>query len=394
MKTSLLTILTICTFSLSRVSAQNYDEGKVGNYDLPKILITTAGETVSSVKKWEEIRKPELLTLFEENIYGQMPKTFDNIQFKTEKTDRQAMGGKAILKEVSIKVSNRGESVTLNLVMFVPAIRKAPVGAFLLINNRSKKNTSASRDTISGFWPAEQVIDAGYAIASFHYSDAAPDNKDTYQNGVLRLYPEQLKRDDGMKAIGAWAWAASRVMDYLQTDKDIDAQKICIVGHSRGGKASLWAAAEDKRFAICFSNCSGNSGAALSKRNFGETIAKINETFPHWFNNNYKKYDHNEQLLPVDQHMLIGLIAPRPVYVTNASRDLWADPTGTFLAMKEAEPVYKLYEKNSHLPGQPPALDRPLQTPPLGYHNRTGDHDMTFYDWTQFVKFADNYFKK
>jgi dienelactone hydrolase len=280
------------------------------------------------------------------------------------------------------------------VVLFVPNKRSRPAPAFLLINNRSRRNTAASRDTISGFWPAEQVIESGYAIAAFHYSDAAPDNKNTYQEGVLRLYPELAKADNGMKAIGAWAWAASRVMDYFETDKDIDSKKVGVVGHSRGGKASLWAAAEDNRFAICFSNCSGNTGAALSKRNFGETVARINTVFPHWFNTNYKKFNNNEQALPVDQHMLIALVAPRPVYATNASEDLWADPTGTYLALKHAEPVFALYHQKSRLPANPPALDTPIVHPPLGYHNRTGKHDLTFYDWQQYVRFADAYYAK
>lgn len=373
--------------------AQNYDESKVGSYILPDPLKTQDGKTVSNSKDWEKTRRPEILSLFEDHVYGKMPAGYDKISYQVTHQDKAAMGGKATLKEVEITVTERSESIKINLILFVPNKRKGPVPAFVLINNRGKRNTSASRDTISGFWPAEQVIESGYAISAFHYSDAAPDNKNTYQNGVLRLYPELAKDSNGMKAVGAWAWAASRVMDYLLTDKDIDSGKIAVVGHSRGGKAALWAAAEDQRFAICFSNCSGNTGAALSKRNFGETVAIINTAFPHWFADNYKKYNDNEQALPVDQHMLIALITPRPVYVTNASKDLWADPTGTFLAMKHAEPVYALYKEKSQLPDTPPTLDTPIIQPPLGYHNRTGIHDMTFYDWAQFVKFSDAYYK-
>jgi pimeloyl-ACP methyl ester carboxylesterase len=197
-----------------------------------------------------------------------------------------------------------------------------------------------------------------------------------------------------MKAIGAWAWGASRVMDYFEKDKDIDAKKVAIVGHSRGGKASLWAAAQDQRFAICVSNCSGNTGAALARRQFGERINRINASFPHWFNNNYKKYNNKENDLPVDQHMLIALVAPRPLYATNASKDLWADPKGTFLSLKNAEKVYALYGLKSGLPSNPPGINEPITQSPLAYHNREGEHNLTAYDWSNFIKFADDHYKR
>jgi len=377
-----------------RLHAQNYDESKIASYELPEILRSNSKNKITSSKDWESIRRPEIVSLFEEHVYGTMPKKFDRISFNTRNENKKAMNGKATLKEVEITVLNNGQAAVINLVLFVPNQLKKPAPAFLLINNRGKNNTSTSRDTISGFWPAEQVIAAGYAIAAFHVNDAAPDNKNTFQNGVLKLYPAHLKEDNGMKAIGSWAWAASRVMDYFEQNKEIDASKITVVGHSRGGKASLWAAAQDTRFAICVTNCSGNTGAALSHRKFGETIERINTSFPHWFNNNYKKFNNNEQALPLDQHMLLALMAPRPVYVTNASEDLWADPKGTFMAEKEAEAAYKLYNLKSALPVNPPALNTPIVKPPLGYHIREGKHDLTAYDWTQFVKFADNYFKK
>ncbi|MEJ7675396.1 MAG: prolyl oligopeptidase family serine peptidase [Chitinophagaceae bacterium] len=237
------------------------------------------------------------------------------------------------------------------------------------------------------------MIDSGYAIAAFHVEDAAPDFKDRYQNGVLQLYPEQLTAANGMKAIGAWAWAASRALDYFETDKAIDAKKVFIVGHSRGGKAALWAGAQDQRFAMVFSNCSGNTGAALSRRQFGETVKVINTRFPHWFANNYKKYNDNENALPVDQHMLIALIAPRPVYVTSASKDLWADPKGSYLSLKHAEKVYALYKKPSALTQTPPAINHPIIRSFLGYHNREGIHNLTAFDWNNFIRFANYHYK-
>lgn len=219
-------------------------------------------------------------------------------------------------------------------------------------------------------------------------SDLAPDHKDSFMNGVLRLYPQQLQASNGMRAIGAWAWGASRVMDYFERSGDVDPKKVAIVGHSRGGKASLWASAQDERFAMCVTNNSGNTGASLSRRNFGETVAAINNRFPHWFTPNYTKYNDNEESLPVDQHMLVALTAPRPLYATNASEDLWADPLGTYLALKNAEKVYALYGVRTALPANPPAIEKPITNSALAYHNRQGIHDLTPYDWRNFVAFA------
>jgi len=390
-----LVLLATCFFIfLIQAKAQfNYDEEKVPPYTLPDVLETVNGQRVANKTLWEKARRPEILGLFENEVYGKTPKGYDSIRFITTNENAAAMEGKAHLKEIKILVYNKHKSVDINLVLFTPNDVKGAAPAFLLINNRSSRNTAPARDTLSGFWPAEMVIDKGYAIAAFQVGDAAPDNKNHYKEGVLQLYPEQVNAPNGMKAIGAWAWAASRVMDYFEQDPAIDRKRVAVVGHSRGGKTSLWAAAQDQRFAMCFSNCSGNTGAALSKRWFGETVGRINTSFPHWFSDNYKKYNDNEAALPVDQHMLIALVAPRPVYATNASKDLWADPTGTFLAMKNAEGVYALYGMDSKLPDAPPALNDPTVRTPLGYHNREGKHDLTPYDWTNFIRFADDYYK-
>ncbi len=372
----------------------NYDESKVPAYTLPDVLKSSDNKTIKNKKAWEKIRRPEVLTLFENNIYGQVPKSFEDIRFTVLSEDKNSMNGKAHRKEVLIEVYNKNKSVRINLILFTPNNAVKPSPAFLLINNRGKENTDPSRKIISEFWPAEVVIESGYAIAAFHVSDLAPDNKDEFMNGVMQLYPEQLNADNGMRAIGAWGWGASRVMDYFETDSQIDKKRVALTGHSRGGKASLWAAAQDQRFAICITNCSGSTGAALARRQFGERVRRINTSFPHWFNTNYKKYNDHEELLPVDQHMLISLIAPRPVYATNASEDLWADPTGTFLSLKNAEEVYTLYGLKSKLPNVPPGLNTPIIESPLAYHNREGKHDMTVYDWKQFIKFADYHFGK
>lgn len=388
--------VTLSFFLLSifiRVEAQNgfranYDESNVPPYTLPDVLKTSANVSVKNKASWETIRRPEIITLFEDNVYGQMPKFYSRLSYRITNEKTGAMGGKATLKEILIEVVNNNRPVQINLVLFVPNQPRRPVPVFLLINNRGKENTDPTRTKQSDFWPAEMVIDSGYAVAAFHVSDLAPDDTATYATGVLQLYPDQLTATNGMKAIGAWAWGASRVLDYLEKDAAVDAKKVVVVGHSRGGKASLWAAAEDQRFAMCVTNCSGNTGAALSHRRFGETIGQINTTFPHWFARNYRKFNNNEDALPLDQHMLLATIAPRPLYATNASNDLWADPTGTFLSLKHAEKVYALYGLDKKLPSRPPAVNQAVAGSGLGYHNREGEHDLTAYDWRNFIQFA------
>jgi len=395
MKTLLIILLAVTflnTLRAQNADEANYDESKVPEYTLPELLVTGANKPVRNRKTWEKVRRPEILRLFEDNVYGQMPKQYDSIKYRVTHEDRAAMQSRALLKKVLIEVFNNSKSVKINLILFVPNNVKKPVPVFLLINNRGKENTDPERKTKTEFWPAEQVVDSGYAIAAIHVSDLAPDDKINYVNGVLQLYPEQLGADNGIKAIGAWAWGASRVMDYFETDNDINADKVALVGHSRGGKASLFAAAEDQRFALCISNCSGNTGAALARRQFGERINRINTVFPHWFNENYKKYNSNEAMLPVDQHMLVALIAPRPVYATNASQDLWADPTGTFLSLKHAEEVYRLYGLKSNLPSTPPGPNQPMIQSPIAYHNRQGEHNLTIYDWENFIRFANYHY--
>lgn len=398
-------ILLSCGFNATQVFAQktdkfmgeivNYDETTVPQYTLPDVLQTIKGKQVKNKSIWEKERRPEIISLFKQNVYGQTPGSFDSIRFELNRKVPDAMSGKASLKELTIHIWNKGKQVAIPVVLFVPNDRKKPAPVFLLINNRGKRNTDPSREVKSTFWPAELAIEKGYAIASFHVGDAAPDKKDAYQHGVLdQLYPELLTREDGMKAIGAWAWAASRVMDYFETDKDIDARKVALVGHSRGGKTSLWAGALDTRFAMIFSSCSGSTGASLARRQYGETISLINKQFGYWFAGTYNKFSHHENDLPVDQHMLIALMAPRPIYTTNAVEDRWADPRGSYLSLVNALPVYNLYGKQTAISPEPPPVNTPIINSTIGYHFRSGIHDLNVYDWENFIRFADYHYKK
>ncbi|MBW6533763.1 MAG: acetylxylan esterase [Mariniphaga sp.] len=394
-KQKIISLILIFFFSLQMGYAQNYDESKVGEYQLPELLVTESGQTISTSEHWETLRRPEILKLFENHVYGQVPKDFDDIKFKITKQDKKAMDGKATLKEVAISVTRNNKSVTINLLMFTPNKVKKPVPMFLVINHRGLKTMDVTRQNKDGFWPAEKVIEAGYGISGFDVIDVSPDDKVKFTEGILnQLYPEQLKMDNGMRGLGAWAWGAARAIDYFEKDKSVDATKIISVGHSRGGKSSLWFGAQDERVAITISNESGNSGASLSRRNFGETVDRITTNFPYWFCPNYRQYANNEDNLPVDQHMLIALIAPRAVYVASAAEDLWADPKGQYLGLKEAQPVFKLYGIETDLHEEMPIVNEQVILKHMGFHNREGKHNMTPYDWQQFIKFADAYFKK
>lgn len=384
-------LLISSLLACSSISGQT----KVENQDLilPELLTSVNGKKIANKEMWTKERRPEILRLFEDNVYGQVPKDFDSIRFVLKKEDKMAMGGKAKLKEVAINIYRKNQSVTINLVLFIPSLSKKPSPVFLLICHRASTNFDPTRAVKSEFWPAEEVIERGYAIAAFHVSDVAADNKDTYNQGVLRLYPEQMKMANGMKALGAWAWGAMRVMDYFEKDKDIDSKKVAVLGHSRGGKASLWAGAQDQRFAVVISNCSGEGGAALSRRPVGEKVADLNTSFPHWFCENYKKFSSNVEGLPVDHHMLIALMAPRAVYAASASEDVWADPVGEFLSMKYAEPAFKLFRLDPLPAKEQPPVNIQVKSLKMGYHVEKGAHGLGLFDYQRYMDFADANFK-
>ena len=373
----------------------NYREEDVPDYVLPDPLTMADGTKVDSVETWQEKRRPEILELFRKNVYGRAPigrpdgMTFEVFDFATD-----AMDGAATRKQVEINFTGKQDGLSMKLVLFVPNDAPKPVPTFLLICNRDPENIDPTRKVKMPFWPAEEVVARGYGIAAFYNGDVDPDKHDEFKNGVHGLFDKPGERPaDAWATIAAWAWGASRAMDYFESDESVDHKHVAVVGHSRGGKTALWTGAEDERFAMVVSNNSGCGGAALSRRCYGETVAQINRSFPHWFCDNFNKFSDNEQELPVDQHMLMALTAPRLLCVASADEDLWADPRGEFLATVAASPVYELFGLKGLATTEMPPLDQPVQKGCISYHVRSGGHGLTEYDWNQYMNFADKHWR-
>ena len=372
----------------------NYFEDKVPSYELPPLMKDDDGQPITTTAQWAE-KRAKLLDLFRNELYGYSPERPKDEWFEIAKIDRQAMGGAATLKLVNIHLGAQPEAPVIHLNLFIPNNRTKPAPAFLLICNRDRENIDPTRKIKSDFWPAEQIVARGYAAASFFNGDVAPDKYDGFTTGIHAYLQNPASRKfNSWGTIAAWAWGGSRVMDYFETDPDIDEKHCAVTGHSRGGKTALWCGAQDERWAFTISNCSGCSGAAIARRRFGESLKVIQNAFKHWFCGNYRKYIDREDDLPFDQHELVALVAPRAVYVTSADEDLWADQRGEWLAIHEAEPVWKLFGRKGLPSDIMPPLDKPLIGDGMGYHIRTGEHNYKVFDWNAHMDLADREFNR
>lgn len=403
----------------------NYDEAKIAAYSLPPLLVCKDGTEVKTAEQWTGKRRAEVLDLYRDTEFGRNPVIDDTPKFEVISSKEDALGGLATRRLVRITLPKYPQWQGIDMMLYIPNQPKgkaAPVFVGLsfggnhavsketdvplstrwmrpskekhIVDNRA---TEATRGTESSRWPLEMIMKSGYAVATAYYGDIEPDDKDGWKTGLRAAISKdgantEWKAND-WGAIAAWAWGISRMLDYCEKDIAIDPHHAAVIGHSRLGKTSLWAGAQDERFGFVISNNSGEGGAAITRRNFGETNKRITTSFPHWFCKTYGTYADRVNDLPIDQHMLIALAAPRAVYIASAEEDTWADPRGEFLSGKHAGEVYALFGKKGVGVEEWPPVNQPVGDS-IGYHIRTGKHDVTDYDWEQYLKFADRHFQR
>lgn len=411
--------LFFIALSTAVLAQANYDEANVPAYTLPDALLLESGKHIKRAAQWEKRRRPEILSVFEQQVYG---KTLggDAATHEVIAVDKQALGGLATRKEVAI-YTTADKSRPIHVLIYLPNNRSGATPVFMGLNYAGNQAVSTdpgirittrwtryakepgfpdgyanekSRGAFASRWPIELIISRGYGVVTAYYGDLQLDrpNIDATDDSFHTWFAQQtgIQRDSSSwGAIGIWAWSLSKMMDYLETDSDVDSRRVALVGHSRLGKTALWAAAQDQRFAMAISNNSGEGGAAIARRQYGERIADLNRSFPHWFNGNFKRFDGRENQLPVDFHELLSLIAPRPLYVASASEDRWADPKGEYLSLYHAGPVYRLYKQPTLQDTAPPAIGEGRVVGRLGYHIRPGKHAIERYDWERYLDFAD-----
>lgn len=394
----------------------------------PNPLILQNGEAVRNADQFTRERRPELLKLFAENLYGFTPTTALKERFTVDSVDQHALHGLAIRKEITLHLGNAGHAPEhlVRILLYLPTKQDHPTGVFVGLNfegnqtvsddpgvtlnpvwlpdpllkdlhlakeqsGHIKQNaTPETRGKAMEQWQLERILKHGYGLATAYGGDFEPDFDGGFSYGIRPLFfteKQTLPDADSWGAIGAWAWGMSRIVDYLLGDPAVDRNKIIAFGHSRFGKTALWAAAQDEHFTAVISNNSGQAGASLSHRKIGESIDHLILAFPYWFCAQYHWYLGRVDSLPVDGHLLLALIAPRPLYVASGESDAFSDPSGEFLSAKEASKVYQLFHKGG-VTGDLPARNTPVGST-LRYHTRTGGHTVTAYDWEQYLNFAD-----
>jgi hypothetical protein len=392
----------------------NYDEDKAGSYTLPDPLRSADGKPVRDAKAWYQKRRPEIVHLFEENQFGRSPEPPGNLPYDNFDKGTPAFDGKAIRKQTTIYFSREKTGPKMDLLVYLPAQAQKPAPLLLNISFTANSNTVNDPGVREGeVWnqehkkvPAKQgmkfgqvdvvpLLEAGFGFATVYYGDIEPDFEGGLRYGVRSLYLKNGQTQpapDGWGAIAAWSWGLSRALDVLEKDQAIDGKRVALYGASRLGKTVLWAGASDTRFAAVIACCSGEGGAALSRRNYGETVAHLTARYPYQFCANYGRYARQVDQMPVDANMLIALMAPRPLLLQTGDTDYWSDPKGEFLAEKAASPVYQLLgDPGLETNEWPPAGTPILHT--LGYYMHAGGHGPLPEDWKQFLKFLQMHLK-
>ena len=360
----------------------NYDEAKVGTYTLPDPLTFADGKEVKDADDWTRRRRPELIKIYERDIWGRIPSKTPKVSWTAGASD--STGG-AIVKHSVGTIGTGANPPHINLKVALPASASKPVPLILLVQ------FGGGGAPIPDPPVAEDILARGWGYATIGYNDIQPDKADAFNQGVIGA-TGKTPEDDEWGDVSAWAWGVSRVIDYLETDKAIDATKIALHGHSRIGKTALWASALDTRIAAVYASCPGEMGAALSRRDYGETVDDMAQRFPYWFDRNFQKWVGRWNAMPVDAHLLIALSAPRPVFVTGGSEDQWADPVGEFEALVAAGPVYRMLGRKDLGTTTLPPLDTPQISGDLGWYYHKGPHAAAPADWKVFLQFLDKYF--
>ena len=388
----------------------NYTEAKAGTYTLPDPLVLANGKPVRDSRTWTEKRRAEVLKLVEDNQYGRTPGRPPKMTFDVFDKGTPALDGKAIRRQVTIYFDGDKNGPKMDLLLYLPPNTQKRVPVLLNVgfsansltvsdpgvkpgevwNAREKKKGPAAGRGLGRLNP-EPFLGEGIGVATFYYGDVEPDFIGGLPLGIRAHYlkPGKTEPDpDEWGAISAWAWGISRAVDYLETDKNVDAKKVAITGVSRLGKTVLWAGAHDPRIAMVIASCSGEGGAAIARRNYGETLAHMvaPTRFPYQFAANYARYADKVDQFPIDAHMIISLMAPRPLLLQTGNTDKWSDPKGEYVAALAAAPVYKLFGKTTPVSPEVPKAGEPVMTT-LGYLMHNGGHGTVPPDWDVYLQF-------
>jgi len=416
---ALLALVSMTTPCSEADEAANYDESAVGSFTLPDVLAGPDGAPAASAAAWTSVARPHQFSLLERHVYGRrLPAVPVTVIGEVERAAAVLAGGlPAVRLQARLRLGDADRAPTTDVLLYLPK-SAAAVPVFLHLNFKGNQSehpdpgirlsaawqrddpqhgivdhraTEASRPRESRHWPVERLLGRGFGAATACYGDVFPDRPDGRAESALVSLGRPADGDlpaDEPGAIATWAWQLSRILDWLVTLPEVDAARVIVVGHSRNGKAALWAGACDERFAMVVSNESGCGGAALERRNYGETVEAITRRFPHWFCPAFRGYAERVTALPVDSHVTLAMAAPRPLYVASAIEDRWADPRGEFLAAVAAEPVWRLFGRAGLGTAEWPPVDQPVGRT-IGYHVRSGGHDLLEEDWLRFADFAD-----
>jgi hypothetical protein len=389
----------------------NYSEEKVRPYSLPDPLVMANGDRVTNAEQWFKARRPEILKLYRDEIYGRIPTNAPRVTWEVAETDKSARGGSAVMRRVVGKMGDKPDGPRMNMTVHTPAGTSGPVPVLINLTfgfaprgpaagkaalKKAEPAKPAAAKGLGGFDPLGEALGRGWGYASLNYSDIQPDRADLWTEGVIGLTLKEGQTrpaPDEWGTISAWAWGISRAIDFLQADPSFDPKRIAITGASRLGKTVLWAGAQDERVAAVFAVVPGEMGASLIRRDWGETLDDMAQNFPWQFSGNLQKWAGKWDELPVDQHMLIALCAPRPVYVNGGLGDQWSDPKGEFLALVAAGPVYRLLGAKDLGVSELPPLDKPVAEGDLAFHYHSAGHTAVPADWKTFLDFAERHYR-